>query len=131
MWSICIRRRLSSQAAIRWWRDRPWSFGPGPVGKRALVATSSRSRRPFSASPSTSSEAPSEYASAVSTRLTPASMAEVELALGLGHPDVADVGEAAAAAESHRAESQFRDAEAGAAELSVAHAPHSRDAALA
>src|SRR5215217_1867164 len=73
MWSVPSRRRLASQARIRWWRERPASFGPSPIAMRAFVASRTRSRRPASAWPRISSEAPAEYTSAVSIRFTPAS----------------------------------------------------------
>src|SRR6266567_526414 len=56
-------------------RDRPCSFGPSPIGPWTFVARTTWSRRPFSARPTISSDPPSEYTSAVSTKLTPASRA--------------------------------------------------------
>src|SRR5262245_11545472 len=73
MWSVPRRRRLASQPDTTWCRDSPASFGPGPIGIRTLVATSTWSRRPRSTSPTISSDWPVEYTSAVSIRLTPAS----------------------------------------------------------
>lgn len=45
------------------------------MGRLNLVASTTSSRRPFSALPTISSDSPSEYTSAVSTRLIPASSA--------------------------------------------------------
>src|SRR3954470_15124798 len=73
MWSTPSRRRLASQERMRWWRDRPASLGPSPIGMRALVASRTRSRRPRIVRPTISSDRPAEYTSAVSMRLTPAS----------------------------------------------------------
>ncbi len=58
-------------------RDSPRALGPLPIGLNTLVAitTSSRLARSFSARPVTSSLAPSEYMSAVSKKLIPASSA--------------------------------------------------------
>ena len=50
------RRRLASQAAIRWCRESPASFGPSPIGSRTLVDTRMSSWRPPRASPRISSE---------------------------------------------------------------------------
>src|SRR6266496_4288842 len=73
MWPVPRRRRLASQPDTTWCRDSPASFGPEPIGMRTLVPTSTWSRRPRSTSPRISSDWPSEYTSAVSIRLTPAS----------------------------------------------------------
>jgi hypothetical protein len=67
------RRSAASHASMRRERDEPASLGPSPVGRLALVEISTRSRRPLTARPSTSSEAPAEYTSAVSKSVTPAS----------------------------------------------------------
>src|ERR1041385_3979414 len=58
-------------------RERPPIFGPEVIGKKTLVAMTSSSRFPNSRSarPVTSSLAPSEYMSAVSKKLMPASIA--------------------------------------------------------
>ncbi len=69
--------RLASHAWTTCFLERPPMFGPAPIGKWTFVATTSSSRRPISASrrPVTSSLTPSEYMSAVSKRLIPASRA--------------------------------------------------------
>ncbi len=46
MWSVCNRRRLSSQALQMWYAERRRSFGPVPIGWYTLVARTIRSRRP-------------------------------------------------------------------------------------
>ena len=59
-------------------RDRPRSLAVGPIGLNTLVATTTCSRGIASsrrARPRTSSLAPSEYMSAVSKKLIPASQA--------------------------------------------------------
>ncbi len=59
-------------------RDRPTWFTPGPTRPRTLVATTTCSRgrsNDFSAAPTSRSDSPSEYTSAVSMKLTPASNA--------------------------------------------------------
>ena len=56
-------------------RDPPRRFGSSPIGMKNLVASTTSSRRPFSALPTISSDSPAEYTSAVSTKLTPASSA--------------------------------------------------------
>jgi hypothetical protein len=54
-------------------REAPCWFGSVPMGRLNFVVRTTLSRRPFRARPTTSSESP--YASAVSTRLMPASSA--------------------------------------------------------
>ena len=57
---------------MMWWRDRPASLGPSPIGNRTFVDSSSESLRPAITSPVISSASPPEYMSAVSIRFTPA-----------------------------------------------------------
>src|SRR4051795_290097 len=75
MWSVFSRCRLASQARTMWCRERPPSLGPGPMSPRTFVAIRTSSRSLPSASPRICSDRPSEYTSAVSNRLTPASRA--------------------------------------------------------
>src|SRR5262245_37235304 len=68
-------------------RDRPRSFGSFPIGQYTFVATTTLSRavNSFSVWPRNSSLTPREYMSAVSKKLTPASIAR----LINGRPSVA------------------------------------------
>ena len=76
MWSVPRRRRLSSTARMIHRREFPRWFSPGPIGLWNFVASTTSSRiDPFSARPTISSERPSEYMSAVSTKLMPPSIA--------------------------------------------------------
>ncbi len=64
--------------ANTWERDRPWSFGPFPIGKYTLVASTYSSRREkirLSRAPVIRSLAPSAYMSAVSKNVMPPSAA--------------------------------------------------------
>jgi hypothetical protein len=56
-------------------RDVPCRFGSCPIGRPNFVASTTSSRRPLSALPTTISDSPAEYASAVSIKLMPASSA--------------------------------------------------------
>jgi hypothetical protein len=56
-------------------RDPPRRFSDSAMGLANLVASTTSSRRPFSALPTISSDSPPEYTSAVSIRLMPASSA--------------------------------------------------------
>src|SRR5258708_8419681 len=67
------RRRLSSQAFMRWWRGEPSPLGPSSIRNVALVEIRTRFRLPSMAFPRISSDRPREYTSAVSKRFTPAS----------------------------------------------------------
>src|SRR5580658_3169859 len=73
MWSVCRRRSEFSTAVMIHRREAPCWFGSAPMGRLTFVVRTTLSRRPLSARPTTSSESP--YASAVSTRLMPASSA--------------------------------------------------------
>src|SRR3954452_14780948 len=75
MWSVSSRRRLSSSARVSQRRERPPRLGSAPIGKKPLVASTTSSRRPFSALPTIRSFSPSLYMSAVSQKFTPASSA--------------------------------------------------------
>ena len=115
------RRRLASQPSIRWWRESPASLGPSPIGMRALVASSTRSRRPTSASPTISSERAGGVDVGRVDQVDPGVEAQVDLAAGAVDVDRADEARRPRAAEGHRAEREGRDAQAGAAELAVVH----------
>ena len=67
----------ASIASMMCLRDRPRAFGPGPIGLKTLVATTTSCRLAysFSARPRISSLAPTEYMSAVSKKLMPRSSA--------------------------------------------------------
>jgi hypothetical protein len=69
--SVRSRRRLSSTARVIQRRELPPEFGSSPMGKWTLVASTMSSRRPCRAWPTISSDSPSEYMSAVSTKLIP------------------------------------------------------------
>src|SRR5689334_8149238 len=56
-------------------RELPEWFGSEPIGLCTFVAITRSSRRPLIALPTISSDSPSEYTSAVSMKLMPASMA--------------------------------------------------------
>src|SRR6476469_1664430 len=73
MWSVRSRRNEFSTAVMIHRRDPPCWLGSSPIGRLNFVASTTFSRRPRRASPTTSSESP--YASAVATRLIPASSA--------------------------------------------------------
>src|SRR5690606_13483083 len=68
-------RSEASTERSRRWREAPTSLGPSPSRSPVLVDSTTRSRRPLMAAPSTVSDAPSEYTSALSKKLTPASSA--------------------------------------------------------
>src|SRR3954447_3259202 len=80
MYSTPRRRSEASIALMMCLRERPPMFGPDVIGKKTFVAMTSSSRLPNSRSarPVTSSLAPSEYMSAVSKKLIPASMARLK-----------------------------------------------------
>jgi len=121
MWSSCIRRRLSSQAAIRWWRERPWSFGPRTGREARLGGDEEPVAPPLQRLAEHFLRGSVGVGVGGVDEVDPHVETKVELALGRGHVDVADVGEAAAAAEAHGPEGQLGDAKARAAELAVAH----------
>src|SRR5258708_31668232 len=75
MWmgSLRRRRRLASQAFMRWSRDEPRPLGPSSMRNVAFVEIRTRFRLPSMAFPRISSDRPREYTSAVSKRFTPAS----------------------------------------------------------
>src|SRR5881394_3210325 len=56
-----------------WTRERPASLGPWPWGPRTFVATTTESRLPLTARPTTCSDCPAVYTLAVSMKLLPAS----------------------------------------------------------
>src|SRR4029453_530889 len=76
--AVPSRRSLASHARRIQRRELPRSFGSSPIGKWTLVASTTWSRRPFSALATISSDSPCEYTSAVSTKLIPASSAWVD-----------------------------------------------------
>src|SRR5450432_3941187 len=94
MWSRWSLRRLLSADANRCRRLSPRSLGVGPIGKATLLETKT-SGKPFSSSPTTSSATPLPYESAVSTRLTPASIASSTTRRALSRSTVATVPPAA------------------------------------
>ena len=68
---------------MMWPREDPRPFGPEPASPKTFVATTTSSRltpRFFSACPVIRSDAPSEYVSAVSMKLIPASSARASSA---------------------------------------------------
>jgi hypothetical protein len=77
MASTPSRRREASTAVERCRADKPTPFGVSSIGKRPLVASTTRlvmsDGRAFSHRPTISSETPVEYTSAVSTKLPYAS----------------------------------------------------------
>src|SRR4051794_6635297 len=75
MWSVPSRRREFSTSRTIQRREPPRELGSSPIGMKNLVARTTSSRRPASASPTISSDTPPEYTSAVSTKLIPASSA--------------------------------------------------------
>ena len=46
MWSVCIRRRLSSQAMRMWRADKRPSLGQSDIAPNSFVARTTFSRRP-------------------------------------------------------------------------------------
>src|SRR5438067_465265 len=74
MWSVRSLRRLASTSRVIHSLELPRSFGPLPISPWTLVASTTSSRRPSRALPTISSDRPSPYTSAVSMKLTPASM---------------------------------------------------------
>src|SRR3954466_6254775 len=75
MWSVCSRRSEFSTSRMIHRREPPREFGSSPIGMKNFVARTTASRRPWSASPTISSDTPAEYTSAVTTKLIPASRA--------------------------------------------------------
>src|SRR4051812_6519288 len=75
MWSVPSRRSEFSTSRTIHRREPPREFGSSLIGMKNLVARTTSSRRPWSASPTISSDTPPEYTSAVSTKLMPASRA--------------------------------------------------------
>ena len=73
--SVRSRVRLRSTSLTIQRRELPRRFGPSPIGKCTLVASTTSSRRPWRAFPTISSDSPAEYMSAVSTKLMPWSSA--------------------------------------------------------
>ena len=65
-WSVCRRRSEASMARMMFWRELPASHGDGPVGAKHLVASTNRSRRPFSQRPRISSVRPRSVSGAPS-----------------------------------------------------------------
>src|SRR4051812_41060395 len=76
MWSVPSRRREFSTSRMIHRREPPRELGSSLIGMKNLVARTTSSRRPWSASPTISSDTPPEYTSAVSTKLMPASSAQ-------------------------------------------------------
>ena len=111
------RRRLASTVLIRWNREEPTSFGPGPVRKVPLVEMSTWSRRPLIAWPRISSASPLRVDVGRVEHVQAGVEADVDQPRGLG--DVAcapGLEELAAAAERAGAEAQDGDLESRAAE---------------
>ena len=109
-----------------WPRDRPTWFGPGPMRIRTLVAMTSSSRGSlsfFNAWPSSISASPSEYTSAVSMKLTPASNAALTCASTSASPSWPIGLPSSLAAVGHGAEADFRDQQARTAEKTIVHKP--------
>src|SRR3954467_13158674 len=75
MYSVPSRRSESSTARTIQRREPPRRFGSSPIGMKNFVASTTSSRRFFSALPTISSDSPAEYTSALSTKLIPASSA--------------------------------------------------------
>ena len=94
---------------MMWVRESPASLGPSPIGKRTLVASVMRSRRPLIALPTISSEAPCGVHVGGVDELDARVEREVDLAARGLHVELTDVGELPGAAETHRAETQRGD----------------------
>src|SRR5258708_7387283 len=92
IWSVPSRFRLSSAACNTQRRDSPPRLGSSPMGLASLVASTQLCRLLEMARPTTCSELPPEYASAVSMKLMPASRAlatiRVEVASSVGPPNI-------------------------------------------
>ena len=74
--------------------DDPNRRGSSPIGKWTFVASTTSSRRPFSALPTISSDSPRAYTSAVSMKLIPASSARwmtATLSSWLGFPHAPNI----------------------------------------
>ena len=69
------RRRLFSTSCLIQRGDAPCWLLSGPIVATNFVASTTSSRRPFSALPTISSDSPCEYTSAVSMKLMPWSSA--------------------------------------------------------
>ena len=80
MWSVSSRRRLSSTARLIQRADPPAWLGSRLIGRPNLVASTTSSRWPLMAWPTTRSDWPRVYTSAVSIRLIPASSARRTIA---------------------------------------------------
>src|ERR671932_327946 len=73
--SVPSRRRLASHSCWIQRRELPAMFGSSPIRAWNFVAGTTWSRRPSRALATSSSDAPCEYTSAVSTKFTPPSIA--------------------------------------------------------
>ena len=116
------RLRLASHSRMRCQRERPRSFGPSPIGKRALVAISMPGLRfaPI-ASPIKLFRAAAGIDIGGVDQIDASVGDDVDQLAHLVELQVADLGEVSLAAEGHRAHRQHRDLEARIAKLPVFH----------
>ena len=121
MTSVRSRLRLASHSRMRCQRERPRSFGPSPIGKRALVAISIPALRFGIASPIISSECAAGIDVGGVDQVDAGVGDDVDQLAHLVERSVADLGEVPFAAEGHRAHRQHRDLEARIAKLPVFH----------